>query len=66
MGAEARELWKRNQIEIGNWDFSEHGSVSNAVAPGDLIRLHTALSAAILSKNISPEPLDKRLFHVLY
>ncbi len=41
MGAEAQAIAKRNRIELGKYDFSEYGAVTDDAAPGTLIRLHT-------------------------
>jgi len=42
MGAEARESYFRRHLAQGSIDFSQHASVSNAAAPGVLIRATTA------------------------
>jgi len=42
MGGEARESYFRRHLAQGSIDFSRHASVSNAVAPGTLIRATTA------------------------
>lgn len=42
MALVAREIYLRRQVEQGALDFSQHASVSNAAAPGVLIRAHTA------------------------
>jgi len=41
MGVEAQAIAKRNRIELGRYDFSEYQAVTNAAAPGSLIRTHT-------------------------
>jgi hypothetical protein len=41
MALEAGEIWRLRQVEQGRLDFSAHASVSNAAAPGVLIRTHT-------------------------
>jgi len=41
MSLAAKQEFLRRQVEQGVLDFSEHASVSNAVAPGVLIRTHT-------------------------
>ncbi|KKM91068.1 hypothetical protein LCGC14_1232310 [marine sediment metagenome] len=41
MGKEAGATWLQNQIALGKYDFSAQKSVSNAVAPGVLIRTTT-------------------------
>ena len=38
----AGNIYLRRQVQQGKLDFSAYKSVSNAVAPGDLIRTHTA------------------------
>lgn len=42
MGSEATQLYFQRQVQQGKLDFSEYKSVSNAAAPGTLIRAHTA------------------------
>lgn len=41
MGNEAAVVGRRNSIELGKFDFSEYVAVTNAAAPGTLIRVHT-------------------------
>lgn len=42
MGRDVSVLGRRNDIELGKFDFSEHVAVTNAAAPGTLIRTHTS------------------------
>ena len=44
---EASELWKQNELLKGVYDFSESVSVSNAAAPGTLIRQTRGLNLNI-------------------
>ena len=42
MAREVGAIWYGNQIALGKYDFSAQKSVSNAAAPGDLIRTTTS------------------------